>query len=93
MTNEIYIPNELSETLQRLSKDEKRRVVRSIDSLGEDVLKNSYVFSGDDSPGGGLRAARAGDLCIIFRYTPGNHTIIVTDVSPMSHQEELAVSA
>lgn len=93
MSNEIYIPNELSETLKGLSKDQKREVVRTIDRLGEDVLDNSFVVSTSGPSKGDLREARAGSLRVLFRYLPESNSVIIAEVSSMAQEKAMASSA
>jgi len=87
MTNEIYIPNELAETFKKLSREERKTVVRAIDSLEEDVLGNSRFISTGSPARGDVREARAGNLRVLFNYTAENHSIIVTDVSSVEARE------
>ena len=90
MTNEIYIPNELTDTLKRLPKEQARELVQTIDRLGEHVLENSYAISKGDSEEGTMREARAGSLRVLFRYLPERNSIIIADVSQRSAQQDLA---
>ena len=92
MTNQIHIAPDLPETMQRLPKDQRDRVIRTIDSLADDPTGESYIISRDDSPGGGLRAIHTGSLRILFRYAPEVHAVIVTDVSSMVPEQELATA-
>jgi mRNA-degrading endonuclease RelE of RelBE toxin-antitoxin system len=87
MTNEIYIPNEIAETFNKLSKDEKKTVTRAIDSLEEDVLGNSLYISDARPAKGDVREARAGHLRVLFNYTAENNSIIITGVSPIEARE------
>jgi len=93
MTNEIYIPNELSETLKGLSKDQKREVVQTIDRLGEDVLDNSYIVPASGPSQGDLREARAGGLRVLFRYLPESNSVIIAEVSSVVQEKAMASSA
>jgi mRNA-degrading endonuclease RelE of RelBE toxin-antitoxin system len=93
MSNEIYLTPRVSESLDQLPKDQQTRVVRMIDSFGEDVLRNSIVVAADDSPGGGLRAARAKDYRLLFRYVPETHTVIITDLAKWESEELSAATA
>ncbi len=87
MENEIYITNDLAATIDHLPDRERDKVSEIIDSLSGDGWKNSQIVSGDNSPGGGLRARLSGDLHLLFRYAPEQHAIIVVDVASMrSHQ-------
>jgi len=90
MNNEIYLANDLPEILERLSKDQRARVTRTIDSLADDPTGESYVIAGDNSPGGGLRAIHTGGMRILFRFAPEIKSVIVTDVSSMAEQGHLA---
>jgi mRNA-degrading endonuclease RelE of RelBE toxin-antitoxin system len=90
MTNEIYIPNELTETFNNLSKDDRKTVARAIDSLEEDVLGNSLYVSDARPAKGDVRETRAGHLRVIFNYTPENHTVIITGVAPMVQENAMA---
>jgi mRNA-degrading endonuclease RelE of RelBE toxin-antitoxin system len=71
MTNKIYIPNELTDELQRLPKPQARALVRTIDRLVEHVIEDSYLVAPGDETSGEFREARAGDLRVLFRYVPG----------------------
>lgn len=90
MTNEIYIPKELAGVLKSLSPVERRHIVQAIDALEEHVLENSRVISTAGPAKGELREARAGDLRLLFRYTPEDHAIILTDVC--SHLSETTLA-
>jgi mRNA-degrading endonuclease RelE of RelBE toxin-antitoxin system len=92
MSNEILLANELSQTLENLSQEQKEKVVRTIDELGVDPLGNSFVIQGDDTPGGGLRAAYAGNLRILLRYVPDQKTVIITNVASMAEANEGAAA-
>ena len=90
MNNEIYLAKDLPEVLERLSKDQRARVTRTIDSLADDPTSESYVVASDNSQGGGLRAIHTGSLRILFRFAPEIKSVIVTDVSSMAEQAHLA---
>lgn len=93
MTNQVYLTPNISDTLSQLPKDQQTRVIHAIDSLEEDPLQNSYVIAGDDSPGGGLRAAHAGNLRLLLRYAPESHTVIITDLSSTLAEDLTAATA
>jgi len=90
MTNRIYTAPDLPEMIERLPLDQQKRVIRTIDSLADDPTSESYVVSGDDSPGGGLRAIHTGSLRVLFSYAPDLHAVIVTDVSSMVEEPQMA---
>jgi mRNA-degrading endonuclease RelE of RelBE toxin-antitoxin system len=93
MSNEIFLANDLSQTLEGLSQDQKAKVVRTIDELGADPIGNSFVVLSDDTPGGGLRAAYAGNLRILLRYVPDQNTVIITNVASMSESKEVSAAS
>jgi len=90
MSNEIYIANQLADTMARLPEDEKKQVASMIDSLEGDGWKNSEIVLADKSGGGGMRAAFHGYLSLIFRYVPEQHAIIVTDVKGIADRQAAA---
>ena len=93
MKNNIYIPKELEETFQGLSRDEKKMVIRTIDSLEEDALGNSRFVSSSSPARGVVREAQAGNLRVLFNYTADNHSVIVTRVFSAAEGLEMAATA
>ena len=92
MTNQIYIPNELTGPILSLPKDKARVLKKTIDSLGDDVIRNSSFVSNEGPAKGELREARAGNLRVLFQYTPENHSIIINDVSALTEEHAMATS-
>ena len=93
MTNDIYIPNELSDNFRRLLKENRQQITQAMESLEQDALAHSTFVSKGIVAKGDLREARAGNLRILFQYTPENHAIIITDVAPASHESLAALQA
>ena len=92
MENEIYIANSVGDTLKTLPEETQNRIAALIDSLGGEGWKNSSVVAPDQSPGGGLRAARSGNLRLLFRYAPEQHAIIVAGLDTLHENELVAVA-
>jgi mRNA-degrading endonuclease RelE of RelBE toxin-antitoxin system len=92
MEDEIYITTSMGKQIAELAPTQQRSVQVAIDSLSGDGWKNSQIVAPDNTPGGGLRSVRNGDIRLLFRYSPEVHAIIVVDVASII-ERELAVAS
>jgi hypothetical protein len=96
MTNEIFIPLDVSKTIQSLPRDEAAELIDAIDSLEAVGPKNAVRIRKEhvaDEAGSGLFQIRSGSWLITFRYRPENKSIIISslteDATPKSEIAEL----
>ncbi len=88
MANKIYVPEELTGRFRNLAQPERNEVFEAVDALEDHVIETSHLVSTKAFDKGELRVTPAGDLRILFQYTPENGNIIITDVLSRSEADE-----
>jgi hypothetical protein len=88
LANKIYVPNEIVGRFETLEQPQRGQVFAAVDALEGGVIENSQFVSNKGPARGELRVTPAGNLRILFQYTPENGSIIITDVLSRSEADE-----